>query len=232
MKPKETSEGLDVFMSLLYYSRMRFATRLLPLLLASKLPAHVISVFGPGRDTTLIQDDISLRSPNNYGFMSSGSHAAYLTTFFMEHLATQNPGKISLAHYFPGLVLSEAFQDPTFPWWFRATFKYCAPMMRLFPSTLDGKESGARTLFNASSRFPPRGIDREATIKDSVGEIGVAESSDGVLGGGAYRVNWNGEQVATGKQYVKLREEGWAERCIEHTLKAWEVIEAGGIFTE
>jgi hypothetical protein len=38
-------------MSLLYYSRMRFTIRVMPLLLASTLPAHVISVFGPGRDT-------------------------------------------------------------------------------------------------------------------------------------------------------------------------------------
>ena len=228
----ETSEGLDTFMSLLYYSRIRFTTRLLPLLLASSLPAHVISVFGPGRDTTLVQNDLSLRSPEHYGFMSSGSHAAYFITFFMEHLAAQNRGKLSLVHYFPGLVLSDGFQDPALPFWFRAIFKYAAPLIRLSPSTLDGEVSGARTLFNASPRFPPCSADGKAAAKDSAGAIGVAESSDGIVGGGAYRVNYNNEQVATPKQYKKLREEGWLEKVVEHTLKAFEEIEAGRVFTE
>ena len=44
-------------MSLLYYSRMRFVTRLLPLTLASSLAtgAHIVSVFGPGRDDRIFQ---------------------------------------------------------------------------------------------------------------------------------------------------------------------------------
>ncbi len=55
-------------MSLLYFSRMSFAIRVMPLLLASTLPAHVISVFGLGRDTTFILTDLSLRLPQNYSF--------------------------------------------------------------------------------------------------------------------------------------------------------------------
>ena len=223
----ETTKGLDTFMCLLFYSRMRFTTRLVPLLLASSLPAHVISVYGPGRDTTFIPDDLSLRSPKNYGFGSPGSHAAYLTTFFMEHLAIQNANKIAFVHYFPGLLLSEVFQDPTFPLWFRAVFRYGAPIIRLSPMTLDGKVSGERTLFNASHRFPPRSADgRPVVSKD-----GVAESSDGIVGGGAYRVNYNNEQVATGKHYVKLKAEGWLEKVVEHFLRAYEEIEAGRVYT-
>lgn len=218
-------------MSLLYYSRMRFTTRVLPLLFSSSLPAHVVSVFGPGRDTTFIPTDLSLRSPKNYGFYNSGSHIAYLTTFFMEYLAAQNPGKLALVHYFPGLVLSDGFQDPTFPFWFRGIFKYGAPLIKLLPPTLNGKESGERTLFNASPRFPPRSADGKATLSKSVGGIGVAESSDGIVGGGAYRVNFDNEQVATPKQYKKLREEGWLDKVVNHTLKAFEEIEAGRVFT-
>jgi hypothetical protein len=45
--PAETKEGLDKTMSMLYYSRMRFAINLMPLLRASEA-AHVISVFGAG----------------------------------------------------------------------------------------------------------------------------------------------------------------------------------------
>ena len=218
-------------MSLLYYSRMRFTTRVLPLLLSSSLPAHVVSVFGPGRDTTFIATDLSLRSPKNYGFINSGSHVAYLATFFMEYLVAQNPGKLALIHYYPGLVLSEGYQDPTFPFWFRGIFKYGAPLIKLLLPTLNGKESGERTLFNASPRFPPRSADGKAASSKSVGSIGVAESSDGIVGGGAYRVNFDNEQVATPKQYKKLREEGWLDKAVNHTLKAFEEIEAGRVFT-
>jgi hypothetical protein len=88
-------------MSLLYYSRMRCITQLLPLLLASPPPAHIVSVFGPQRDEELFTDNISLRDPKNYGFMNMGSYVAYLTIFFMENLAAKHPGKLSLIHYLP-----------------------------------------------------------------------------------------------------------------------------------
>jgi hypothetical protein len=104
---------------LLYYSRARFTTLLLPLL-QSFLPAHVISVFGPGRDESSFPEDLSLRDPKKYGFMSSGWHAAYLKTFYFEYLAAKYPGKLALCHYFPGLIIGEGFSDAGLPWWFRA----------------------------------------------------------------------------------------------------------------
>jgi hypothetical protein len=216
-------------MSLLYYSRMRFTTLLLPLLLAAPSPAHVISVFGPQRDTTLIPTDLSLRDSKNYSFMTCGSHAAYLTTFFMEHLAAQNPGKLSLVHYFPGLVLTEAFGDPNLPTWFRWTFKYGRPLIS--PFTVGGDECGQRVLFNASAKFPARPVNATELSEKSGGDIQVAMSSDGIVGGGAYKVNWNGELIATGKQYIKMREEGWLDKAVDHTLKVFEEIESGKVFT-
>lgn len=118
--------------------------------------------------------------------------------------------------------------DPGLPWWFRALFRYGAPVFRLAPSTVGREENGERTLFCASRRFPARG----GTGKGNGVEIGIAESSDGVHGGGAYRVNWNGEPVALGKQYPKMREDGWAEKMVQHTFKAWEDIEMKGKFTD
>ena len=219
-------------MSLLYYSRMRFTLSLLPLLLASSLPAHVISVYGPGRDATLIADDLSLRDPKNYGFMSSGSHAAYLTTFFMEHLAAQHPGRLALTHYYPGLVFTDAIFSPRLPAWFRGFFYYARPLLLYFlPMALTAEECGDRVLFNASSRFPCRLSDGEAMPSKTDEGVDVAASSDGIDGGGAYRVNWNGEVVNTGKQYPKLREEGWLEKVVRHTMEAFEEIKAGRVFT-
>jgi len=207
---------------------MRFITQLLPLLLASSLPCHVISVFGPQRDEKLILDDLSLRSPKNYSFMASGSHTAYLTTFFMEHLAAQYPGRLSLVHYFPGLVLTDAFEDPSLPKLFRWTFRYGHPLIRLF--TVPGPESGERIMFLTSTRFPAKSVDADKDIYKSGGKGEIAVSSDGVVGGGAYKVNWNGEMIPTGKQYKNLREDGWLEKVRSHTMKAFEEIEAGKVF--
>jgi len=214
-------------MSLLYYSRMRFVTQLLPLLLASSLPAHIVSVFGPQRDEKLFTNDISLRDSKNYGFMNMGSHVAYLTTFFMEDLAAKHPGKLSLIHYFPGLVVTEAFQDERLPKWFKYTWRFAlAPFSWLF--SVPQAECGERVLFLASSRFPPRST---AEVPKSKGGGEIAVSSDGIVGGGAYRSNWNGEIIPTKKTYKKLREEGMSERCWTHTMQAFKDIEAGKVFT-
>lgn len=210
-------------MSLLHYSRMRFTVQLLPLLLASPLPAHVVSIFASNRDKSLIEDDLSLRDPNNYGFISSGSHAAYLKTFFMEDLAAKHPGKLSLVHYFPGLVFTDAFKAPEVPTWIRLTLKYGWWLIGC--SFVENVESGDRVLFNASTkRFPAKSVD--AKKED------VAESSDGVVGGGAYKVDWNNEQMKTNTKYVELRSKGWYDRAVNHTLKAFEDIESGRAFTE
>lgn len=101
--------------------------------------------------------------------------------------------------------------------------------MKLFPMTLASEECGARTLFNASERFPARSVDGKVEV-ERVGEIGMAEASDGVVGGGAYRVNYDNEMVATGKDYGELREEGWREKVVSHTLEVFKEIEAGRVF--
>jgi hypothetical protein len=218
-------------MSLLFYSRARFTTQLMPLLLASPDPAHIISVFGPGRDASFFPEDISLRDPQKYGFMSSGSHAAYMKTFYWEYLAAKYPGKLAFCHYFPGLVIDDRTLDPSFPWWFKLIWKYGRTLFGLFPSTLSGEESGVRTLFNASERFPARSEEGKPSAA-SASAIGIAESSDGVLGGGAYRVNWNNEQIAIGKQYTQMRADDWAKKLVDHTHKAWADIESTGQFLE
>lgn len=217
-------------MSLLYYSRMRFIIRLLPLLLASSLPAHAVSVFNPARDTKLFPEDLSLRDPEHYGFINSGSHVAYMTTFFMENLARSHPERLSLAHYFPNLVLTNGFQDERLPKWFRLAWRFAvAPIIQ--PFTVPTKECGDRVLFHASPRFPARRSKNTEKIQKGEGSTEIAISSDGVVGGGAYRVNWNGETISTRKAYEKLREEGLSERVWNHTMKAFEEIESGNVFT-
>lgn len=219
-----------MIMSLLYYSRMRFIMQLLPLLLASSLPAHVVSVFGPGRDTKLYPDDLSLRDPRHYSFINSGSHVAYMTTFYMEKLATSHPDRLSLTHYYPSLVLTNGFKDERLPKWFRLGWRYAvAPIIQ--PFTVPQVECGERVIFLASSRYPARPSKSTGGIPKSEGDVEIAISSDGVVGGGAYRGNWNGKAVPLGKAYEKLREEGLSERVWSHTMEAFKEIEAGKVFT-
>lgn len=223
----ETKEGLDELLSLLYYSRMRFTTQLMPLLLESPLPAHVISVFGPQRDEKLFTDDISLRNPKNYGFGPMGSHAAYMKTFYFEELAAKYPGKLALVHYFPGLVITDAFQSNTLPKWFKYTWKFAvAPFTRFF--TVPKDECGERVIFLASKRFPAQSTTQGLKTADG---LEIAEASTGVVGGGCYRVDWNGEMIPIKKNYKQLRDDGWADKFRAHTEQAFSDIEAGKVFT-
>lgn len=209
---------------------MRFVKQLLPLLLGSPLPRHVVSVFNPARDTKPIPDDLSLRDPRHYGFVNSGSHVAYMTTIYMENLAASHPERLSLAHYFPGLVLTNGFQDERLPKWFRLAWRFAiAPVIQ--PFTVSKKECSERVLFLASPRFPAQPLKNIEEIQNSERSLEIAISSDSVVGGGAYRVSWNVETVPTRKVYEKLREEGLSERVLNHTIKAFEVIEAGNVFT-
>ncbi|KAH7356832.1 hypothetical protein BKA65DRAFT_534615 [Rhexocercosporidium sp. MPI-PUGE-AT-0058] len=228
---RDTTEGLDAFMSHLYYSRARFTIQLMPLLLESSLPARVVSVFGPGRDVKLIPDDLSLRDPRNYSFMNMGSHAAYFMTFFFERMASQYPGRLSLTHYYPGLVLTDAFTNGTMSsklitW----TFRIISPFIR--PFTVSQMESGNRVIFHTSPRFPARSASAGGEqLPEADGDLEIAISSDGVVGGGAYRGSWNGDVVPLGKAYADLRQSDIAERCWSHTMQAFEEIEAGRVFT-
>lgn len=88
-----------------------------------------------------------------------------------------------------------------------------------------------RTLFTTSKRFPAALEDGKGN-EGGAGAIGIAESSDGVFGGGAYRVNWNREPVRLGKQYKKMREDGSAEKMLQYTFKVWEDIEKKSKFTD
>ncbi len=149
-----------------------------------------------------------------------------MTTFFFESLAKKYEGKLSLIHYFPGLVLTDAFGSAGIPAWLKLVFWVTWPLMKWLSVPLN--ESGERVVFLAASgKFPARGSTETGAAG---GEVEI--SSDGVLGGGAYRADWNGKLIPIKKNYAQLREERWEEKIWEHTNKAFEVIEKGDVFTE
>ena len=60
---------------------------------------------------------------------------------------------------------------------------------------------------------------------------GIATGTDGTPGGGAYAVNWDGETISTEKAYKKVRESDLAGQVWDHTMRAFDEIEAGTVFT-
>jgi hypothetical protein len=212
-------------MSLLYYSRIFFIQNLLPLLLASSLPqgATAISVYAAGHEQTLHADDLSLRQPGNYTFANCRSHVVHMKTVAFERLAREHKGKLSCVHQWPGIVISEGYQDETLPRWLRTTLKVAMPALRLLATAKD--ECGARVLSLAGGRYPAMAVG-PATPNHSQ----ITEGSDGKVGSGAYEVNYKGENNADGRKYASLPKDKFTEQVWSHTMEAFEEIEAGNVF--
>ena len=207
----ETTEGIDFAMGMHYYSRARFIHQLLPFMKSSKLPAHVVSVYAGGMEQKLFKDDLSLRQPEHYAFANVRSHCIYMMTMFMQRVANENPGKISLVHNFPGLVVTPGFDLPSLPIWLRITWKIMAPFARFF--AVDAEESGQRTLFLATKRFPARGSE-------------AVTGSEGQVGSGAYACGNDGEASPSvqkrEKSYEGLQDGKFEQQVWDHTMKAFD----------
>jgi hypothetical protein len=209
---------------------MRCVVQLLPLLAASPLPGRVVSVLAPGNEGKLFPEDLSLRDPENWSLMNAMSHACYMTTFFMEELAKRNAGKLSVSHLYPGLVMTDIFYKSEVPSWVVMVWKWLiAPVVQFL--AVSKVETGERLMFYTSPRFPARPAGSDEHPK-SVGDIQVATSTDGVVGGGCYAVNWKGDTYVTKKTYPGLRKKGLSEKVWNHTMEAFKVIEGGGVFSD
>ncbi len=149
----------------------------------------------------------------------------YMHTLFFEILAQQHPGKLSLAHIFPGVVFTPAFQNEKLPshvkfllnwiaiplfWWLAVRPDVCA----------------ARMLSLASLRYPPGpGSDETAGVEAVI-------ATNGKRGGGAYSLTYNTESNYKAAVYEAFDKEKMREKVWNHTLRAFAVIERGDIFRE
>ena len=215
-------------MSMHYYSRARFTFQLLPLLQSSTLPAHVVSVFAAGNEAKLISDDLSLRKPGNYTFANARSHCTFMTTEFLEHLAIQNPGKLSLVNLFPGLIITPAFNSPDYPMWFKMAWFIASPFAKMIAVTPE--EAGQRVLFMATDRFPTKSADQSEKSSTE-----VATGTDGTVGSGAYACNNDGEPTPDSKRakaYKGVERDKFSKAVWAHTMKAFDAAAAGGVFAE
>jgi len=211
-------------MSLLYYSRMRFITQLLPNLLSSSLPtsAKIISVYAGGMEAqgSLFPDDLSL--DHHYSFANCRTHSVVMKTMFFEDLVTKHSGKLSCSHIFPGLVVHKGFDDPNFPLWFKITWSVAKPFTRFLPMYIRAEEIGQRVLYLATDAYPAGGTEKRVD--------GCVKATDGVEGGGAYSVGYTNEVNDVSKFYEKLRGERFKECVLQHTEAVFGAIERDGVF--
>jgi len=96
----ESSEGIDIPHALRYYSRLRFAYNLLPLLNASSSP-RVVSILAGGKEIDINFDDLECR--NNFNGFRAAGNGATQTTLAFEELAKTNQN-ITFIHKFPGML--------------------------------------------------------------------------------------------------------------------------------
>ncbi|PWY74135.1 short-chain dehydrogenases/reductase [Aspergillus eucalypticola CBS 122712] len=207
----ETTEGLDRKLSLHYYARMRFADNLLPLLnqaASSDRLARVVSVFSPGNEGKLIEDDLDLRS--NYSLSNAAAHGCTMTSLFMAQLAAAHPN-ISWVHSRPGAVNTNVTRDfnPLVRGLTNALFML-TPLLSSI-GLISVKESGERHAYAATSPlFAPRvkGV-------DTVG-------ADGAKGSGAYRVDYDSSIVKAKSELVKgYLGSGVGKKVWEHTREIY-----------
>lgn len=117
------------------------------------------------------------------------------------------------------------------PLWMKVALPVLKPLLKFGPTSLGWAECGERVVFHFSgaSRWPARGKVVEG--KNEGEGLEAAVGSDGVVGGGAYKGNWNGEVVPTSKKIDDLRKEGWGKKAWDHTMGVFEVIKRGEVYT-
>ncbi|KAH9895393.1 hypothetical protein F4778DRAFT_783747 [Xylariomycetidae sp. FL2044] len=236
---EDTPEGIDKYISLMYYSRMLFVTQLLPLL--ARAGGHAVSVLNPTTRPRILVDDLTLRDPAHQGLSTYLAHVAPLTTVFMAELARRGGGgpdrpadRVSLCHCYPGYVPTPAARNSNLPGWLKFLLVWVLnPLNRWRWMPLE--ECGQRMLFMASSeRFPARRPPTPGgpTPEPGSGGLEAAAGVDGVLGSGAYRVTQHGDACPHMNEYNEMLENGDAAKVYDHTIRVFLEIEAGRVYKD
>ena len=199
-------------MSTLYYTRIKFILALLPLLTASPLAGHAISVYAGDMEhgNTIDPKNLPLGAPadQKYSINTVRQHVSFMKTFLFERLAAQNAGKLRLTHIFPGLVEGPGFYSADNPVWFRVVWRLVKPITRFY--TTSSEDCGAAMVFLGTQRFAAKGARME--------EVEAAKGTDGEVGGGAYAVGKTAD-VGGKVAYPAVRGGEVAQRVWEHTMK-------------
>lgn len=151
----------------------------------------------------------------------------------MEKIAEANPGRISLMHVYPGVVMTDMLEKGDTPRWLKWLWRFgLAPIMSFWETK--GEVCGERILWLMSERWRPRVVgevwEEEREREDGLRGVDLVKAVDGTSGGGMYNVGSVGERYPTPKMYKRYKEDGAAEVVWKHTMDAFKVIEEGGVF--
>ncbi|KAF4173461.1 hypothetical protein CNMCM8694_008454 [Aspergillus lentulus] len=163
-----TVENLHYFAALTYYSRIRFAMNLLPLIRTTPALRRVVTVF-------------------KLSATAGRGHFASMLTLSFEVLAQKAP-EVSFIHDYPGFVKTDLARGTNGVGMaiVKGLFRVIGPFL-YNPS----EEVGERqTFFATGIRFPPASGDAKGVPSEGVG---IATGTDGRKGSGVYSVHLDGD---------------------------------------
>ncbi|KAL2868037.1 uncharacterized protein BJX67DRAFT_75032 [Aspergillus lucknowensis] len=203
----KTDEGLHYFAALSYYSRIRFAANLLPLLQAAPGLRRVVTVFAGGKEGQIDTNDF----PGwKLGALAQRGHFASLITLSFETLAKKAP-EVSFVHDYPGFVKTDLARGSKGigAVIVKGVAKVFGPFLNI-----PIEEAGERHAFYAtSSRYQPASGDAKGV--ELVDKVHVGTGTDGKEGSGVYSVHSDGETKVQGV-LAELRKKGVNEKVWEH----------------
>ena len=215
-----TSEDLHLLAALVYYSRLRFITNLLPLIQRAPSLRRIVTVGGGTLEGPIDPTDFpALRVP----LLKIRGHLTTLITLGLEAIARAAP-EVSFAHDYPGTVNTPLMTHAKglhgvlvrtyiglFGRW------VCVPT----------EESGERHLYLAtSSKFQPAS-GQNAGIQLGDG-VEVAVGTTGEVSSGVYSVGWDCESAspAVHELLAGLREKGMVDEIWRHTEGEYKRVSA------
>lgn len=209
---EDTTEGLPIILSVMFYSRMRFIVNFLPQLQRATSLRRVVTVQSAGFEGKLFDDDFLCRK---VPVSKARGHSSSMMTLAIETLAKKAPN-VSFIHNFPGSINTNLIRGDEGI--ILQLVKYYFKIKLAFNS-MPFKECGERHAFLCTnSKYPPS---EEAASGSGVplsAPVSVARGVDGKVGTGAYAVSHEGESVspAIEKLLAQYRQEGKAEKLWQH----------------
>ncbi|KAJ3565829.1 hypothetical protein NPX13_g7354 [Xylaria arbuscula] len=212
IKCLDTVEGLDASMSTRYYSRIRLAHTLLPLLNKSQ-SSRVVSVLVGGQEGSVDEEDLGLENPGNFSTSSASYHSCTMNTLMLERLATENP-RVSFIHAFPGMVNTPLFNHLSSGIKGTLLSYTIAPVAKLFGRSVS--DAGHWGLFIATSA--------RYSVDDGVVPLTMGIGKAGRTKGGIFLVNEKGETTDNEKVLGPFRKRGVDKKIWTHTQQVFASI--------
>jgi hypothetical protein len=218
-----TDEGLHHFLTTVYYTRIRIAQNLLPLLTyaaATSPLARVVDVAGGTKEGPVDTADLAvLRVP----FAKIRGQLTSMHTLALESLAAQAP-TVSFVQDFPGQVVTPLFDNV--PGWIGVAMRIVMVCAKVFERWLcvPIEECGERHVFmGTSAKYAPG---EGTAVGVALGEgVEASQPTEKILRS-VYSIDWHGE--GPGKHVMELleglRKKGVREAVWEHTNGEFERI--------